>query len=185
MLEISIWVWKWQKIFSIRKMRACPKRDIFFCLQPKDAQRRVLQFGQNLILKIILRSTIKKTNIWSPNSGLERKRLFFNACSRCRRSIFFSGYYQKFYKVKLSMLLRQRFEKWVYEVRRKWKINVSNFNLGKKVANLFFFQKMRACASWDNFINYHQNMRRKDFFKLVRVKLGKKKSVKWKKEQKN
>ena len=62
-------------------------------------------------------------------------------------------------------------EKQVSEVRKKWKPNVWNLDLGQEKGKIRFFQKMCACAIRCNFFSgYYQKLSKKDNFKMVIVK---------------
>ena len=66
---------------------------------------------------------------------------------------FFSSYNQKMRKGEFFKLAKIRIKIQVYEVRKKWKTNVWNLELGQKILKLFF-QKTRACArGGENFTN--------------------------------
>ena len=81
------------------------------------------------------------------------------------------------HKRKFLKLLRLSTEKQVYEVRKKWKTNVSNSDFGENCM-LVFFQKQQACASEGIFfMGTTIRCGRKDFFKLDRVRTEKQVSI--------
>ena len=129
-------------------------------MRPKDAQKKLLKLVKFKLKKNSLKyEKSVKTNVWSLDD-FDQKNTFFseNACSHHK------GY----------ILVRIRFEKQVCEQKK-----VKN-KRSKKWQNYFFQKNMWLRHMRWKISSYNQNMRKEEFFKLVKSKFEKSVSEMWK-----
>ena len=95
------------------------------------------------------------------------------ACARAQRRWFFSSNNHKMSKEVFFKLVKVKFEKYVSQVQKEWKINVYSVDFSQKIKFLFV-QKMHARALGGKFFFWVlSNMLKREFFKFVRTRIEK------------
>ena len=136
---------KWKSIvwslYSRQKRHPRNKRGNIFLLTTKFLRK--VEFFK--LVRLIFEEQVSKvrkkwkTNVWNLYPG-EKKYFFQELCS-CARGGIFSSFNQTMRSGELIRLVRVKIEKKVSKVRKNWKTNVWNMDLGQKIKKLIFKKK--------------------------------------------
>ena len=127
------------KSFSLKVASLRQRKYFIFFLQPKHAQRRVIQGVQNQFWKTRLWSSKRiKTNVCHVYLGEKINKSFLQKMHSCSKGgECFSRLNKNQDKAKLLRLFGIWFETQVSEVQKKWKTKVLNLKLNQKMIIVF------------------------------------------------